>query len=453
MYKAPSCEHFGRYFSYLSWCENCKDFTSHRGLKRNSFCYRCIMVKNCNTAIQNGTHSCQNPETSLTNKEIHRKTISSQIKNGTFNMMNPKIHEKATKNKMKNYSSGYCNCNKCGKKNVILNSFGICSECQSKIAMEIVKDKFCKKCNKITPHNGKVCCICHPDSDVINRPNFITKNNVRYYKDKELNQLCEDLLSGKEDINNYPGFEIRLGRICYNRKDVLNDEIILLNQNFQIKDGVKFYKNVPVKEIIQKLDSKEYNIDNFPGWNKRFGEWYYNLENILTGDIDRLNRSLFHQKDKELWYYDSSIKDYIVWSEFKNKFKIKSNNIDLPKDFKLYPTFRVQSSDDWGGANNAFEQSLVDDDIQWFIYLKFYLDNDSNSIPLVCGKSGSLLVNSRGSDVNFSTNIDDGPARRFLLEENLQWDKTKVAILKCASEQDAYDKEKYYLKKLNLFGS
>ena len=394
MYKAPSCEHFGRYFSYLSWCENCKDFTSHRGLKRNSFCYRCIMVKNCNTAIQNGIHSSQNPETSLINKEIHKKTINSQIKNGTFNMMNPKIHEKATKNKMKNYSSGYCNCNKCGKKNVILNSFGICSECQSKVAMEIMKDKFCKKCNKITPHNGKVCCICHPESNIINRPNFIIKNNIRYYKDKELAKLCDDLLSGKENISQYSGFEIRKGRITYNSKDILTDENILFN-------------------------------------------------------------SIFHEKDKIKYYYDSVFgnNDYIPWEDYKKMFVISSENVVLLEEFKLISTFRTQDSEDWTGSRAAFEQNLIDEEIGWFVYIKFYISKDGTSLPLVCGKSGSLLVNSRGSDVSFSTNVDDGPGRRFLFEENLQWDKTKIAILKCESEQEALEKEKYYQNKYHLFGS
>ena len=68
------------------------------------------------------------------------------------------------------------------------------------------------------------------------------------------------------------------------------------------------------------------------------------------------------------------------------------------------------------------------------------------------GKSGSKLVNANGSDVSFSTDIDDGPARRFLAENKLKWDKTKIAILKCNNENEAYEKEKHYLNKLNLFG-
>lgn len=76
-FDTPSCNHNGRYFSYLKWCEKCQDFTSHRGFNKNALCYRCIMVKNCRKAINKGIHSSQNPETSLSNKEIHQKTINS----------------------------------------------------------------------------------------------------------------------------------------------------------------------------------------------------------------------------------------------------------------------------------------------------------------------------------------------------------------------------------------
>ena len=66
-YLEPECGHKGRYFSYLKQCEKCQDFTSHRGLKIIAECYRCVMKKNCNTALDNGCHSCQNSETSLAN--------------------------------------------------------------------------------------------------------------------------------------------------------------------------------------------------------------------------------------------------------------------------------------------------------------------------------------------------------------------------------------------------
>ena len=154
-----------------------------------------------------------------------------------------------------------------------------------------------------------------------------------------------------------------------------------------------------------------------------------------------------------LYYYDKSIKDYLPWEEYKLKFTTLSNNIELPKDFSIVSTFRIQDSENWEGAKQVFEQTLLDLNVGWFIYVKFYINKENKSIPLVCGKSGSLLVNNRGSDVSFSIDINDGPARRFLAENNFKWDKTRIAILKCNSENEAYKKEEFYLKELNLFGS
>lgn len=135
--------------------------------------------------------------------------------------------------------------------------------------------------------------------------------------------------------------------------------------------------------------------------------------------------------------------------ELMEKFKIQNVNFKLPEGFKLYSTFRIQESNDWSGSRQAFEQSLVDAGIRWFIYIKF----DENNHPLVIGKSGSLLVNSRGSDISFSTDVNDGPARRFLHENSIQWNKTQIAIKKCNSEKEAYILESKLQRMYNLFGS
>lgn len=379
-YEKPNCNHTGRYFSYLKWCDDCKDFTSHRGFNANALCYRCIMKNNCKEAINKGLHSSQNPETSLMNKELHQRTINSQIKNGTFNMMDKEIHKKATKNKMKKYAEGNSKC-KCGNIGV-LNSFGLCSKCQSKIAQEIVSDKYCKTCNEITRHNGSVCLVCHPESDVINKPNFITKNNIRFYRGIEINELIRQLDNNEIEIP--IGFENRLGIWTYNRKDILNDNTILLNNNFNELNGIKYYKNEPIKNIINKLNSEEYDINDYPGWNKRFGEWYYHTENILTGKIHKLNNSLFEEKDDQLYYYDKNIEDYILWEKYKEKFQ-NLNNINLSfineinnlySNSFIQTTFREQESLNWSGTRQAFEQDLIDKDISWFAYIKFFIDRN-----------------------------------------------------------------------------
>ena len=152
--------------------------------------------------------------------------------------------------------------------------------------------------------------------------------------------------------------------------------------------------------------------------------------------------------------YHIGNKEYLCWECFKEKFQI--NNESLPMDnydFIGIPTFRTQESDSWAGARNAFESYLVENNITWFVYIKYYIDAYAASRPLVVGKTGSRLVNINGTDVSFSTDITDGLARIFLYENNLTWDKTKISIIRCDSEQQALKIEKEILEKFGLFSS
>ena len=120
--------------------------------------------------------------------------------------------------------------------------------------------------------------------------------------------------------------------------------------------------------------------------------------------------------------------------------------------FELYPTFRT-SKESWNGDKIAFEQNLIDNNIKWFIYIKFYEQNKNNFKPLVIGKSGSLKANPSGSDLNFSTNVKDGLARQLLFKENKTWSYDFIYIKKCFTEKDAYKKESKFMKKFDLYGS
>ena len=304
------------------------------------------------------------------------------------------------KDRENNQKAGLCKY--CGKWNNIRNNVGLGKECgcSDKMYKERgMNTKFCKICNKYTLHNEGKCLTCFPNAKPGTAISFITKDNVRLYKGIEINDFVQKILNHELNINDYPYINIRFGRVCYGTEDIITSEKLLKISKFEIKD------NVP-------------------------------------------------------YFYDRSVNNYVPWEDYKKKFIIQSNkyiNINniLP-EFKLYPTFRTQDSEDWsGGTKQAFEQSLIDDNITWFVYIKFYLDAKNNPKPLVCGKSGSLLVNSNGSDLSFSTDINDGPARRFLAENNGKylWDKTKVAILPCSFEKEAYELENKYLSLLHLFGS
>ena len=234
-------------------------------------------------------------------------------------------------------------------------------------------------------------------------PNFITKNHIRFYKSIEVHEFSEKILSGKLDINDYPNINIRFGKVCYGTEDILTSEKLLKIYQFEEKDNVLYYYDKTSKTYIP--------------WEK------YKLKFSRMRTTSEINNFIKKLKALEI---------------FQPKHMGPVGSYDLNDIIQLLPTFRTQDSQDWTGAKNAFEQSLVDADIHWFTYIKFYIDNKKKTIrPLVVGKSGSLLVNSSGSDLSFSTDINDGPARKFLNDENLQWDKTQILIIKAKSEQQA----------------
>ena len=125
------------------------------------------------------------------------------------------------------------------------------------------------------------------------------------------------------------------------------------------------------------------------------------------------------------------------------------------RGFKMIPTFRSNDSDDWRGSRAPFEQSLVYMKMRWVVYVKFYINNKNGKIrPLVVGKSGSKSVNSSGTDLNFSNNVEDGEARRFLSEnKDLEWEKRFVMIKSCFTEKGAYKLESKIKRKFDLFSS
>ena len=323
-------------------------------------------------------------------------------------------------------------CSKCGKQFHSIFPMNICNGCITSETnkQNYKKDQICKKCGK-TFHSSFIMDLgpcCNPN--IKGTPNFITKNNVKYYKGMEVKDFVSKILNDELDINQYPEINIRYGKVCYGTEDILTSNKIYQNSNFIEINNVRYYKGIEVEtfnEFVKKVLSGELDINNDPSINIRYGRVCYGTEDILTSEKLIKNNSNFEEKDDILYFYDRSVCDYVPWNDYKKKFINISNNMelnnnfnDLLQGFKFYSTFRSQNSSNWeNGSKSAFEQSLVDTNIHWFVYIKFYIDYRTKNIkPLVVGKSGSLLVNSSGSDLSFSTDINDGPARRFLAETN-----------------------------------
>ncbi len=128
-------------------------------------------------------------------------------------------------------------------------------------------------------------------------------------------------------------------------------------------------------------------------------------------------------------------------------------------DYHRYDTKLEQNEKRWKyGKHNEFEKSLVDGNLHYFTYIKFYLDN-GKKYALVAGKTGSRNVNSRGSDVRFREHPYEGAAKDWLFENNKEWCQTEILIIKTkkedekGSEVEAREIERYLVNTFGLLES
>lgn len=128
---------------------------------------------------------------------------------------------------------------------------------------------------------------------------------------------------------------------------------------------------------------------------------------------------------------------------------------------KVYNTFLEQEAIRWKrGKKNCFQQSLVDDGLEYFSYVKFYIGDDGKKYALVAGKSGSKSVNkSSGCDLSFSIKPEHGAARKWLEKHHKSWCQTEILIVWKnnvdikESEKKAFEIEAYLQKTFGLLGS
>ena len=432
-----------------------------------------------------------------------------QAKNGkkvTSERQKPGICLRCLRYKIKRNSAGVCsecmrnetldnkkpgNCKCCGEYNEIRDTMGRCKRCRDLslqdwrtsekflkmlqengyITVERNKnlDQICEDCGKVfhSPFIMKIGPCCNPN---LHKSNFEIRNGIMFYKDKELNIFIKDILDGKENIDDYPGFSIRYGKVCYKGIDILTNEFLSIQGNFTMIDGIKYYKQIPVEVISQKILDGIYNINDFPGFNIRFGRVCYYSRDIINDDIYIFNNTNFYTLNDLLYIYDNEINDYILYSKFKEKYS-KNNNYDSVEPFIdeiqdkysnafIQPTYRSQNSTTWSGAKDAFELDLNQMEIGYFAYIKFVYNIDPitgeidyNSIkPAIAGKSGTLLVNSSGTDVNFSEDEKDGPTRKMIQNGLISWCKSFILVIPTENEC-AYEVERNLQKEYKLLGS
>jgi len=127
--------------------------------------------------------------------------------------------------------------------------------------------------------------------------------------------------------------------------------------------------------------------------------------------------------------------------------------------YKICDTDLAQNDKRWRrGYKSKFQQSLVDDNLKFFAYIKFYLD-EGKRYALVAGKSGSYAVNSSGCDLRFLKHPYKGEAKIWLSNNDKEWCQTEILVISTISEDDkesekeAYRIEKYLAETFGLKGS
>ena len=204
-------------------------------------------------------------------------------------------------------------------------------------------------------------------------------------------------------------------------------------------------------EVSSKVGIHNVEINTIPGICIKCGE-YSKIRNLsgMCQKCSSVGKSNFLEESIQPCGHKSksvlSNGEYVCWKCYIQDFD-KSNFI--PKfNGIIVPTF-LKQNDTNSIPGNKFETYLSDLGIGWFVYIKYH----ENGKPLVVGKSGSLLVNSNGSDLSFDRKEDGGPARQLLIDTSSNWNRTMVEILKVNSELEALDLEYSLQLKFKIFGS
>lgn len=201
------------------------------------------------------------------------------------------------------------------------------------------------------------------------------------------------------------------------------------------------------------------------------GSMDYWIKTINSGESLRKRNETFrnymdiNNNSPEAIRYRNMIKNNLGGASYsynENGEVVCINNVKIEDIFKSVNDFYLdyngvfintgltQESENWLNIRAGFEQNLANLDVKWFCYIKFAIIN-RESVPYSVCKSGSIIVNKRGSDVSFSTR-EDSASRKYLKENNLLWDKTRIFIIPCKSEKEALRVEKEIQNKYNLFG-
>jgi hypothetical protein len=134
-------------------------------------------------------------------------------------------------------------------------------------------------------------------------------------------------------------------------------------------------------------------------------------------------------------------------------------NSDYKGRSEIYDTCLGQDANRWRRRHKSkFQQSLVDHNLKFFAYIKFY-EHGEKKYALVAGKSGSYIVNSSGCDLGFYLYQQKGLAKKWLYDNEKRWCQTEILVISTNAEEkeesnkEAAEIEQYLVRTFGLFES
>lgn len=281
---------------------------------------------------------------------------------------------------------------------------------------------------------------------------ILRENNRKIYSDPELRNKTNSHLktmkrSHKEfckECNEETTFLNGVGCMkCHNKSNRM--------RKAASKNMLQIHKDFPE---MAKEHGKKYGIENLLLKNKfckNCNQDTLHRGNVCTECQPEAFGSIcpnFIIKNDILYYKEEK------WEDYKDKFKLKNVEADFDNEYNGFwqNTYRLEENSIKG--QDAMERELIEKNVGWFVYIKFYIDKEENIKPLVVGKTGSKLVNISGTDIKFDlNNIDHSPGRRFIADNNFEWYKDKIYVIPCNSEKEAKMLESKLQNEYYLFGS
>lgn len=118
----------------------------------------------------------------------------------------------------------------------------------------------------------------------------------------------------------------------------------------------------------------------------------------------------------------------------------------------IQPTYRTEEFSFVG--KSAMEKDIADKNIGWFVYIKFIKEGSSIKPAVVGKTGSKLVCSESDVSFDYDDIDSNRPCRKYINEtNNCDWYKDAIIIIPCKSEKEALELEKIIYTKYKLFYS